>query len=262
METTERREAREAPFRLVVSPVSLVGKRVVIDFDARKYGRVKGDLEAIEAGWRRKLAENSRIYNMSKFRLAEVRMEGDEVVLEIGLTDYKEFVGTHLVEERYERRRLSRAIGCEAVARLRDDKIVLLRRSAKVANQAGHYNGPSGHAEPQRSGLEKTEHIFHELMTESILTEIVEETGIPRTALSAPIFLGVMEDATQKPDFLFLVDCDLDENDFRRGFPRAEDAWESDHAIVVPIADLPQLTERLTDVTNAALLCLQERLLL
>ena len=68
-----------------------------------------GQEAVIDKIWEEKTASNSRIYNASKFRLAEIRL-GDanpaanpetinKFVLEVGITYYKELLGTHYCPE-------------------------------------------------------------------------------------------------------------------------------------------------------------------
>ena len=80
--------------------------------------------------------------------------DGGPPHLELGLTGYREYVGTHLVDAA-ERRALeddgerdhgergahmANALGCEAVLVTSDGHAVLLRRSGEVATHGGLYN--------------------------------------------------------------------------------------------------------------------------
>lgn len=71
-----------------------------MDF-SRKFDRVshiKFD-ESMELEWARRLAANPMLFNGSKFRLHSFQSRSDDdagVILRLGLTNYKEFVGTNM----------------------------------------------------------------------------------------------------------------------------------------------------------------------
>ena len=254
-------------------------EKVEIEFDRQRYGRVAHpviDEAAIEAAWSAARSANPRIFNGSKFRLGGVSTEAGRVRLRLGVTDYRDYLGTNRATlaarlaadgERdlaFSGAYLSNALGCETVLVTRDEKVLLLRRSSAVATHGGEFNGPSGHAEPDRCDLDDADSVAREVLRESIVAEIVEETGIPRSHLGSPRLIGAMvETSTLKPDLLFLTDTDLDSADVADAYRTALENWESDNIIFLT---LPQLRDRrhlatipLTAVTQAALLCyLQE----
>ena len=205
--------------------------------------------------------------------------DGGPPHLELGLTGYREYVGTHLVDAA-ERRALeddgerdhgergahmANALGCEAVLVTSDGHAVLLRRSGEVATHGGLYNGPSGHPEPSRAvvegddketrAVEAAARVRNELYA-SVLMETHEEVGVPLEKLKAPTLLGVMADPTGKPDLLFLVRTELDAAAVRDCYAAgAEEGWESDRLATWPVADLAACTLPLTPVTRAAIFC-------
>mmetsp|Transcript_75193 Transcript_75193/g.243394 ORF Transcript_75193/g.243394 Transcript_75193/m.243394 type:complete len:273 (-) Transcript_75193:304-1122(-) len=125
----------------------------------------------IEKQWGAAVARNPRTFDGSKFRLDGITwVEGGcAVELRLGLTSYKEYMGTNRLEDAQflQLRRdgeeshgdacahLSNALGCEALLLTSDRQVVLLRRSAAVGTHGGLYNGPSGHPEPGSAGLPK-----------------------------------------------------------------------------------------------------------
>jgi hypothetical protein len=226
--------------------------------------------------WDAKLASNARLFNGTKFRLAGVEWQsrsvasdgggdgGRRLLLRLGLTDYREYVGTNLrpgaeLTELMEAGRashggdaqacLSNALGVETMLLTADGAMVLLQRSGAVATHAGLYNGPSGHPEPshvaggvelasqqpqpQQQQQQQQQAVLHELF-DSVLQEIHQETNIPLDALEQPLLMGAMAELpSSKPDLLFLTVTSLSakgvEEQFKRGAP---DAWESDAMIV------------------------------
>ena len=45
--------------------------------------------------WNAKLEGGAKLFDQSKFRLRRIGWEGRRVRLELGLTGYKEYIGTH-----------------------------------------------------------------------------------------------------------------------------------------------------------------------
>jgi hypothetical protein len=102
---------------------------------------------------------------------------------------------------------------------------------------------------------------------DSVVQETVEETGIPRGALSAPLLLGVMADSCGKPDALFLLFTHMDAAAVRAAYKSgaAAERWESDRILLIRCGQLlcdthdleASLGVRLTCVTRAAVECLR-----
>lgn len=73
---------------------------VEVVYDVTKYNMKKTEetKKMIEKLWSKRIGDNTRIYNASKFRLASHRWNSDTNKLEmrIGITDYKDHVGTNL----------------------------------------------------------------------------------------------------------------------------------------------------------------------
>lgn len=179
---------------------------------------------------------------------------GRRLLLRLGLTDYRQYVGTNLrppselaaliaagkAEHNDPRAHLGGALGCETMLLTADDCMVPLNRSGAVATHTGQYNGPSGHPEPSNvAGLENGQEVesgggwdklvLQELF-ESVRQETHEETNIPIDALEPPLLLGAMaETATGKPDLLFLSRTRLTVSEVEAVFKEgAPDAWESE----------------------------------
>ena len=98
----------------------------------------------IESRWAEAVRENSRLYNASKFRLAGERMEGGKLRLRVGLTDYKDHVGTNLSpsarlyvmegeEERYGYMSQCVGVGCWVLTT--DSRLVMVENAAWKGEQ-------------------------------------------------------------------------------------------------------------------------------
>ena len=220
--------------------------------------------------------ERPRLWDAPKFRLAETQVNAPDqshpaapaVTLQLGLTSYKEYVGTNtdacssetraalrrdgLAMRGDERAHLSCALGVETVLETSDGCMVLLRRSDEVATFGGVYNGPSGHPEPARveealasaadshaAGLVVRAEIFR-----SVLEEVQDETGVPLNALSPPRLIGVMEDAWGKPDLLFLTRTAYTAAQVAAKRNEACEAWESSEVAAVAATPPSDAEER------------------
>lgn len=252
---------------------------VRVSFGPQHARRPHAECDAlIEERWAAALAGNARLFDGSKFRLHAVRWQDGFALVELGLTGYKEYLGTNRLDAETRAQlladgqrdhgnpaaHLSNALGCEAVLLTSDEQAVFLRRSGAVATHGGLFNGPSGHPEPSRAGVasadgatEETCRLVLAELFDSVLQEIHEETNVPREALGEPRLIGLMADATGKPDALFLVHTTLDAAAIREAYGKgAVEGWESDQLAFRPVEALEGCDLPMTAVTRAALACL------
>ena len=152
-------------------PISGVRVRLSPECDRRRHATDT----RITTRWEEKVEaatkSGRRLFDQSKFRLERIDWTDSTrqaVTIELGLTSYKEHIGTNALptEEREEleagglaqhgRRyaHMANALGVETVLITSDGFVVLLRRSGAVEAGTGQYNGPSGHAEPSHAGIE------------------------------------------------------------------------------------------------------------
>ena len=86
----------------------LSAKEVSVDFRPGEYSRVSRGAEqerSIEELWAEKKKVSPQVYNGAKFRLHDVivrPLEEVPVVLKMGLTSYKDALGTHYAPDREE----------------------------------------------------------------------------------------------------------------------------------------------------------------
>jgi len=251
-----------------------------VDF-GRQYNRKphRNDEKSLGQAWLAATEKNPRIFDGSKFRLHRIVLDADgRVMLELGLTGYREYLGTNRLptdalrqleadgqaEHANPRAHLSDALGCETILLTADDQVVLLRRSSSVATHGGLHNGPSGHPEPGRAGVTSGAQgavaataVLRELY-DSVLQETHEETAVPRQKLSEPQLIGCMADSVGKPDLLFLTSTTLDADGVRACYSQGpEEGWESDRLVFWPASALSECTLALTPVTRAAIKCFE-----
>ena len=274
------------PHQLLLRPF-LAGKdevhvRLSTQCDRRP---LKGHDKNLQSRWETALRENPRIFDASKFRLhrAEKDQQTGHVTLHLGLTSYKEYLGTNRADEHSRtilrdngmrefadaNAHLSNALGCEAVLVTSDSFVALLQRSCAVATHGGLFNGPSGHPEPSRARishdawttLSEKEMLDASLRARdelfaSVVQETEEEINVSAQDLGNPKLIGVMADSTGKPDMLFLLETKLDAAQVRDAYARgASEAWESDQLQLVKVESLSTCSLPLTAVTMAAVEC-------
>lgn len=131
-------------------------RSLVVDFALTKYNRLRHPDEAVEATidhvWRSVTAANPSLFNASKFRLhAIVPGTSSQCTLQLGLTDYKTFQGTHALpspQTRFGLRSMALPLGNVIIVETSDNCTVLLIRNASVGEGKGACVFPGGHPEP------------------------------------------------------------------------------------------------------------------
>ncbi|KAF8052874.1 hypothetical protein N665_1495s0005 [Sinapis alba] len=264
-------------YQLLLScPSGLSLSQVSVDF-SNSHDRIQHpdhDLEdSIAQAWEQRTQRNSSLFNGQKFRFGSLCIDGDagtnevpHVFLRLGLTDYRTFVGTNLSSQ-WEKflvasqddsvrcRHTSSPLGNAAVIETSDHKIIVLRRSDNVGEFPGHYVFPGGHPEPMSVGidshqLEKDGEVLNEKVTQemfdSITREVVEETGIPASSLSPPLFIGISQrELNVRPAMFFFIKCSRHSDDIQRLYSSAEDGFESTQLHTVSLEELKTMTSRM-----------------
>ncbi|KAL6473982.1 hypothetical protein MHYP_G00175430 [Metynnis hypsauchen] len=198
--------------------------------------------------------------------------EYPEVVLclQLGLTCYKDFLGTNWSQEAVSLQRrgevefgdpqalLAQPLGVGAVLVTSDGQVVLLRRSQRVAEAAGLLDIPGGHPEPKAvcqgvseeainvdlmQGCEKA--VVAELFS-SVCAEVRDEVNVPLSFLSAPVLMGIALNHTSagRPSAEFYIRCSLTMEEVKdfywRGGPEAH---ESTDIVFLSRGEMLQLDE-------------------
>lgn len=230
------------------------------------------DEALIDQVWAHRTTENPTIYNASKFRLHRVtaadepshdRQQQQVATWDIGLTCYKDFLGTNWSPKAADLRSLglqlhgrpqafmADPLGVGSLVLTSDGGIVLLKRSMNCAEAPGVLDIPGGHPEPdeilKRLGAGSLassisgDDVVNELF-DSALREIRDETNIPLSSLSEPAIMGVAlnELSSGRPSCEFLVRCSLTSEaiiDLYKAGSHAE-ADESTAIQAVPVEDV------------------------
>lgn len=114
--------------------------------------------------WHQLVNDNPRLFNGQKFRLNAIKTKSTEILLEVGLTDYKTAMCTNHCEDQTILSNLQThglenymdshscfadPIAVNVVVITSDDRMVLIRRADWVGEAKGLLDVPGGHAEPE-----------------------------------------------------------------------------------------------------------------
>lgn len=120
--------------------------------------KLEGEIQKV---WISRQKENPRLWNGTKFRIDEAHEENGCVTFDLGITCYKDFLGTNWSPKAKEILQLgtsdlqnshaymSDALGVGALVETCDHYAILLKRSDHCAEAVGLYDIPGGHPEPK-----------------------------------------------------------------------------------------------------------------
>lgn len=187
-------------------------------------------------------------------------LSGPLLTLRLGLTCYKDYLGTNWSTQVAELRQrgqaefddplalLAQPLGVGAVLCTDDGQVVFIRRSQRVAEAGGLLDIPGGHPEPkvvsELLGLEVSEDQISAAMMQprpelvvselfsSVCAEIRDEVNIPLSSLRTPVLLGIALNHTSagRPSAEFFVSCSLTSDEVRnlywKGGPEAHESTD------------------------------------
>ncbi|PUZ63735.1 hypothetical protein GQ55_3G091500 [Panicum hallii var. hallii] len=270
-------------FKLLLScPAGLPRSRVSVKF-GQSFDRIPHPDAALEESiseiWNQRLQWNPSLYNGTKFRYGghAVHYKDDSkeeycVLLHLGLTDYRTFVGTNLnplwenflvpsEDDSVRCQHMSNPLGNGAIVETSDQKIIVLQRSHNVGEFPGYYVFPGGHSEPEEIGIvghqtdeenlaPLTERVSQE-MFDGIIREVVEETGVPASSLTDPVFIGVScREMNVRPTAFFFTKCDIDSTGVNELYSKAQDGYESTKLYAVTMEELRGMSQRMPGCHN------------
>ena len=114
----------------------------------------------LEYNWKSRCEANPKLWNGSKFRLDSVSQSNNEVCFHLGITNYRDFIGTNWCPNakellccgskihNNEHAFMSDALGVGNLVITNDEFIILLRRSQHCGEAIGLLDVPGGHPEP------------------------------------------------------------------------------------------------------------------
>ncbi|XP_075401657.1 uridine diphosphate glucose pyrophosphatase NUDT22 isoform X4 [Tenrec ecaudatus] len=177
--------------------------------------------EAIATAWENRLQAQPWLFDAPKFRLHSAALApagslGPQLCLHLGLTSYRDFLGTNWASSAASLRQqgaadwgdrqayLADPLGVGAALVTADDFLVFLRRSRQVAEAPELMDVPGGHPEPQ--------------------------VNLPLLTLSQPQLLGIAcnETSSGRASAAFFVQCSLTSEQVREyylnGGPEADES--------------------------------------
>ncbi|XP_065865734.1 nudix hydrolase 9 isoform X2 [Euphorbia lathyris] len=270
----------KADYKLLLScPAALSPSQVSVVFD-RSYDRIPhSDIElenAISTIWEQRARKNTSLYNGRKFRYGGYNLPGGvganqdcHVCLQLGLTDYRTFVGTNLnpmwekfiapsEDDFIQCQHMSSPLGNGAIVETSDKKIVVLQRSHNVGEFPGHFVFPGGHPEPEEVGITSHQSTDHTVdsdiinkkvsqeMFDSIIREVVEEIGVPATSLCNPTFIGVScRLLNVRPAAFFFIKCCLQSEEIQQLYCNAQDDYESTQLYTVTMMEVENMLSKM-----------------
>ncbi|XP_062230561.1 nudix hydrolase 9 isoform X2 [Phragmites australis] len=270
-------------YKLLLScPAGLPRSRVSVKFD-QSFDRIPHPdatlEESISEIWNQRHQRNPSLYNGTKFRYGGNALHHKDgpnqeycVSLHLGLTDYRTFVGTNLnplwekflvpsEDDSVYCQHMSNPLGNGAIVETSDEKIIVLQRSYNVGEFPGYYVFPGGHSEPQEIGImghqtdeedlaRLSERVSQE-MFEGIIREVVEETGVPASSLTDPVFIGVSRrEMNVRPTAFFFTKCNIDSSGVSELYSRAQDGYESTKLYAVSVDELRGMSQRMPGCHN------------
>ncbi|XP_066360906.1 nudix hydrolase 9-like [Miscanthus floridulus] len=260
--------------------------KVLVKFD-RSFDRIPHPDAALEESiseiWNQSLQQNPSLYSGTKFRYGGNALHykdgsnhGHEycVSLHLGLTDYRTFVGTNLnpswekflvpsEDDSVRCQHMSDPLGNGAIVETSDEKIIVLQRSYNVVDFPGYYVFPGGHSEPQEIGIMGhqtdgdfaclTERVSQE-MFDGIIREVVEETGVPASSLTDPVYIGVSRrEVNVRSTAFFFTKCNIDSSGVNELYSRAQDGYESTKLYAVSVEELQGMRQRMPGCHNGGI---------
>jgi 8-oxo-dGTP pyrophosphatase MutT (NUDIX family) len=143
------------------------------------------------------------VYPGAMTRLIGWTADDQNLTLDLGPTDYREFVGTNLLNpdlaDRYGKDSLANPLGISVAVVTADDQLIVQRRSQQVFEYPGYFHVGGGNVEPEDVVGPAAPGVFA-----TARRELAEEMGIRADAIVELVCLGLAENRTNlKPDLLF-----------------------------------------------------------
>ncbi|KAK6181529.1 hypothetical protein SNE40_009364 [Patella caerulea] len=233
--------------------------------------------EAMEDVWKQRVDTNPKLFNGTKFRLDSVKEEdGGVVTINLGVTCYKEYLGTNWSKEpkllqEYGREKynnaqacLSDPLGVGSLVVTSDNYVIFLHRSKYCGEAPNLWDIPGGHAEPEelvgKKHFEeidltsmKPEAVVDEIFS-SIIREIRDEVNIPESSLSKPKMIGIARNITSasRPSIEFYVQCYKSSSEILSLYKQGSqaEADESTNIKFVPLNRVVKLEENDAEFWN------------
>lgn len=180
-------------------------RKLVIDFSLTRFQRTRHTDDSIEAEidalWESRKIDNPSLFDAGKFRLAYLTLTRERLILHVGLTDYKTYIGTHgkpHALSKLSRECMAQPLGNATVIQTLDGFTPVLVRSGTAADIPGGISFPGGHAEPDDvlPRLQELDSRVALILAQGARTEVLEETFASEDDVPPAqsfVFLGLVE---------------------------------------------------------------------
>lgn len=231
------RKKANAPFVIAV-PYAAGRNTVNVEFSLTAFQRAPhsdADVEAsIDETWERRKRDNPTLFNGRKFRLAGMTVSPRNVLLQIGLTDYKTYIGTHAWDANtptktafFAPRNKARALGNVIILRTTDGAVPFIVRSGQSADAPLALALPGGHPEPDDISsppLYEKDPRVSMLLPASARAEVLEELFLSDKDVvpaSQFIFLGIVDRLPDlKPSLIYYALAHISSDDVRKRYTK------------------------------------------
>lgn len=182
------------------------------NLDLSKYPEIK---KKIEKEWNKKKIKNRKIFSNPIYRLSGYSVKNDNLILELGLTNYKELVGTNYIsfsdknffnfikkvglKEGDPYKYFSMALSVGAVIETKDGYILITRRGERVESYKNVFHTIAGQTDPRE--FQKKPINFRISMAE----EIRSEAGLKENEYKIYFTALVMDNQNFKPELIFVA---------------------------------------------------------
>lgn len=240
-----RRDAVEQPHVTAPRPTSPAVERLIA--------------EAWEAESALAATDQRVLYDAPLARLVRTLADHHHLILELGTTTYREFVGTHFHHAAAIRRLnpqyLAQALGVSALVQTSDGYMAFGRRNRRVAWHAGYLHAFGGMVESADRLADGRYDVFQRM-----LKELHEEVTVQATEVTDLVLIGLVRDrALWQPELVFDARVSLTRAQLSARFDPA--AANAEHAAVEWVFDDPdgvapflRAARPVTPVAQAALL--------
>eukprot|EP00946_MAST-07B_sp_MAST-7B-sp1_P004794 g4794.t1 len=194
------------------------------------------------------------LFNGTKFRMASAEIKPDGCVeIQCSVTDYASYLGTNWNPKfvGMDRAYFADPLGVGCLLVTADDKVCFIRRSKHVGEYPLCLDAPGGHPEPKNvagcggdsawdfddagqsndggSDEDLSEHVVCEFF-DSMLQEIKDECGIPKSSLAELVLLGIIRQlggSHGRPSLVFRAKCSLTSAQITDLYPSAAEKFET-----------------------------------
>lgn len=218
-EQSRRRESGEIESKAKVLIIGTFGEREVIGITLDEKKKPDAGLDQrIEPKWQEILRKTPKTFPGSMYRVSNWQLKEGQIVLDLGLTDYREYVGTRELSDlrSYGYEALSNPIGVSTAVITGDNKLVIAKRLS--GEKVGYIDVIGGAVSPREDFIDGKVDFFH-----TAKRELVEELNFENTEdlekhLSEIKCLGLVYEYAGlcHPQLIFIAELNLPSDEIKK----------------------------------------------